>query len=339
MRSAHATIIALVLVLVSSAVACDRPIALAEGAIVQVSFDIPQDAQHLPAGSVVFATAEVTGLAAETPLIVNKGHASGSLGFAVEKPVDAPAILRVYGQKDAGSSPAILYLGTQTLHVAPGVELFAGTAALSHDVTDATPYLDLNRNGRDNLGDLAAGCDPSVPSSFVRVSATDVQFTAGVASRQVVVVDNLVQLPITVRADIVDAAGVGVAVLTAGAEQAPSLPTTGEVQIDAGGSLLLALSFTPANPFLTTGFLSIEAIDDVNVSGGGDATRCKTRIDAPVRIIANVDGGPRAAAAGAQAPVLATGASLGAGGFDAAQVSGFPVDNTASGAALGVALA
>src|SRR4051812_17465356 len=82
---------ALVVVTVAGLAGCDRPIALAEGAIVQVSFDVPGDAVDtaLPKTSTTFVTAEVVGLAAETRLVYDGKHASGSLGFAVKQSTKA----------------------------------------------------------------------------------------------------------------------------------------------------------------------------------------------------------------------------------------------------------
>lgn len=321
----------LVVVAVVVAAACDPPIQLADGAIVRIAVPIPSIA--LPPGALEpQATVEIPGLVAPTALVVVDGVGVAVLAPNPESAGASELLIRVTGGLSA-AAPVVLFQGTQAIDLAPGVEINVDDGALARD---GLPHLDVNRNGRANVDDLESGCDPAAPAGLVRISADDVQLQ-GAGGRQVLVIDNTAGRALQVEASVIDAPGVGVSVVEAAAAlgAVTALPTTELVQLEAGASLLVAVSFEPVNAFLATGFVAVDVVDSIEAPVQG-AAPCGSHVELPVRVIANVNGALTPVDDDDVLPALSPGAEL--QGLDADAVESFPLANLASGEALGVDL-
>jgi hypothetical protein len=240
----------------------------------------------------VEVTLEIPGLLAETPLQADEGltEASGTFVLAASTAGTHPFTLRVRWAPDDDTSVALAeQQGSVTIVAGQDNALDARSdwdvcGAAEPGAPCALRY-DLNRNGTPNLDDLVEGIDPTPPPPFIDVSPDDLAFPSGIRlgsfARQVIVVENTSARPIAATVRLIDAPGATLQLF----EQESASVTAAPRELDLGvldpfEEILVAVSFAPANPFLTVGDVFVDAIDP----------QTRVRQAARVRLLANVDG-------------------------------------------------
>jgi hypothetical protein len=264
-----------------SAIGCGRPIELVDEGVVEISVEAPFDLAFAPDD--LRASAELPGVAAPVTLRLEGESFVGTLPFVVEDDTDTELIVRFTG---AG---VLLARAREAITVEPRAQLERAPSDFQTADADGPEEVlfDVNRNARTNIDDLLAGCAPGVPAATLGVSATDLQFASGVEpgefARQVVVLDNLSGDELDYRARVVGAPGVNISLLEVDAQAQPQprpeLGAAEPLSLEAGGEALLAVTFTPVDSRLTTGFLIIEAVDT-----------CDVEVARAVRLIGNPEG-------------------------------------------------
>jgi hypothetical protein len=210
------------------------------------------------------------------------------------------ATLRVYGRLSAERAEVILGEAQDTVFVSKGTTAFLDFADSHFETCGAADdgvcslRFDDNRNGIANIDDLANAIDPARAQAFLEAPDT-LQFPSGMrpgdVARQALVIDNVGENP--VRIDGVRVAGgqgVGVALYREN-ESAIAAPrrVLSEEQLGTGFVVMpgeeafVALSFSPANDFLTAASILVTATDTVTQVRQGVRTR----------ILANPDGALR----------------------------------------------
>lgn len=277
------------------AFACGRPIELVDEGVVTVEGELPFSLDALPAEAreALRVGAELVGHGAEVTLrITDEGRLVGEVTYHVETEADVSLVVRVSGARNLAEEPVLLAEHRRTLSLVPrgeeAVTLAKGDFTTKGSAgTDAIRF-DKNRNGRANLEDLLAGCAPGVPAPALAVSATDMQFSSAVVpgdyQRQVLVLDNVGDEEVSYWLRVVGAPGVFVSPLLSETLVAPvpglALGAEGEpLTLAPGEEALVAVTFTPADSRLTTGFLVVESSDP-----------CEVRQASSVRLIGNPDG-------------------------------------------------
>jgi predicted outer membrane repeat protein len=226
------------------------------------------------------------------------------------------ATLRVYGRFDADASETLLGEAPGVVDIIKGGRSFVDFGGSRFDPCGATVEggacavrFDENRNGIANVDDLVDGVDAAPQAPFLQAADT-LQFPSGLrvggVARQVIVVDNLSPNPIrieTIRA----AGGQGVGVSTyssaddsvapprrvlEGADLSDDDDDVSDFLVLPGEEAFVAVSFSPANGFLTTASVQVIAVD--TVTGVRQAVRTK--------VIANPDGALRPRDPGYVAP-------------------------------------
>jgi hypothetical protein len=165
MRVGSAPLVCFALAL--TVVGCDTRIVEALDARVTVAVPLPR--LTVPDGApALTADLEVPGLVA-SPLEVRDGAARGSFSLNVgDSTRTLTGVLRVRGQLTAADDIATLAVADVAFDAAPGVEVNVDDATFTFAPTPERPWLDLNRNGKENRADYEAGCDPAVPIDFIR---------------------------------------------------------------------------------------------------------------------------------------------------------------------------
>lgn len=323
MRARVATAIVLLPVCVVG-VACDLPILLAGDTNLTVAVPLPSLSTPETAPPLT-ASIEILGHL-DDPLLVEDGVATGSFAFSVDEAASVHGIIRVKGQLTPADDIATLAVGDFDLDVGKGVEaVLDAVPEFTSARTPERPWLDLNRNDVDNRDDFAAGCDPAVPASFLRVSETDLQLPRD-GDRAVVVVDNLLPRAIALTLSVVDAPGVGIDLVSANGD-ASSFAELDALTLPAGGSLIVAVSYAAVDAFFAQGVIVVSGSDTV------DDGACGTTLRQPVRVLANVGGGTRPADPDQTVPT-----PVAAGGLDAKDIVAVDAGHLASGIPLNVTL-
>ncbi len=284
---------------------CGPTLELIDQGILQPTGTLPFAISDLPPISRerLEVRASVVGLVAETALQIDRdaGTFSGELPFTVEE--DTPVALRVeiLTGWDAVGDPVLLgwtVVEEVTLisrdlvpvdvggfHLAP---IDPGSGDDAERIAIDNRRLDLNRNDVSNLDDLLDGCDPDVPPLAVRLSATDLQFPSGAApgqtARQVIVLDSQRADVVAWSAQVVGAPGAGIGPLDVDVLPQPNpQPTLASPEdpelLGADDEALIAVSYSPTDSRISTGFVVVETLD-----------RCGVRQAGSVRVIGNPDG-------------------------------------------------
>ena len=271
---------------------------------------LPLDALTPAQRALVRVTLEIEGEGTERKLTFDDDDLTIAGDFALDNVGDGgprAALLRAYGRVDGDAAETLLGEATGSVTVVKGSSAFVDFTGSSFETCGAAIVdgacavrFDENRNGASNIDDLVAGVDAAPQPPFLHAADT-LQFPSGLrigaVARQVVVVDNLGSHPI--RIDTIRAAGgQGVGVSTYNAEEdavppprrllaATDLDDDGDGASDfvvlPGEEAFIAVSFSPANSFLTTASVQVVAVDTV------------TRVTQSVRtkVIANPDGALR----------------------------------------------
>jgi len=246
------------------------------------------------------------GVLAETDLVLEGTAITGDVALNnVDADGDRVARLRLYGRATADAGEVLLGEATRTVFIARNGESRIDFSAA--DVFDtcgaAAPpcalRFDVNRNGDSNLIDLlpadkgGRAIDPAPQAPVLDVAPTTLQFPSGVAvgtfARQVIVLENVGPSPIrVVQAEVVAAPGAGLSLFDP--TGAPSSSAKRRLDgglfpgaIAPGAEQLVAVSFAPANNFLTTGAVHVVVEDTVTA----------VRQTARIRLIGNPDGAVR----------------------------------------------
>lgn len=318
----------LALLLLPAVTGCDPPIALAEATNLRVELALPPIARPANAPALT-ALIEIPGLL-EAPLLVTDdgggdATANGTFSFAVDKAATVAALVRIKGQLDPSADTATLLVADVELAVAPGAEVGLTAADFTSAPTEERPWLDLNRNGRDNRTDYESACDPAVPANFLRVSEATLQLVRD-GDRAALLVDNVLPRSIHLDVAVIDAPGVGVDVVS-GTGDATSLAELNQLELAAGQSIILSVSFAAVDAAFSQGVIAISGVDDI------DSDACQTRMMLPVRVVANIAGLPRA-----HDPDDVLPTPFAVAGLAAADITAAPLDNLASGIPLNVDL-
>ena len=160
-----------------------------------------------------------------------------------------------------------------------GVSYNAQTGALETTDPEAECTLssDLNRNGVSNLNDFCAGALPTTPGPFLSISPSTIQFQSGIElgefARQVVLLENLSEDPITLSAEVIGIPGMTIArldptVIEVDGSARRKIESTEDVPfvLEPLSDMLVALSYAPVNGFLATGHLQVGASNAINVT-------------------------------------------------------------------------
>jgi cysteine-rich repeat protein len=246
------------------------------------------------------------GVLAETDLVLEGTAITGDVALNnVDADGDRVARLRLYGRQSADAAEVLLGEATRTVFIARnGESRIDFSAADVFDTCGATASpcalrFDVNRNGDSNLTDLlpadkgGRGIDPAPQAPVLDVAPSTLQFPSGVAvgtfARQVIVLENVGPSPTrVVQAEVVAAPGAGLSLFDP--DGAPSSSAKRRLDgslfpgpIAPGAEQLVAVSFAPANSFLTTGAVHVVVEDTVTA----------VRQTARIRLIGNPDGAVR----------------------------------------------
>jgi hypothetical protein len=341
MRHAFVLFAALTLPFLAS---CGRGFVLVDDVALSLDATLPAGATDLDPGAAATlrATFQIEGLLAETDLVIADGVATGDFTLNVPQSATHTGELRLYGALNVERAPVLLAVSDVSLSLTPGeiVDSQLDAAAWSTDaVADGRP-LDANKNERDNLADLAVGCDPAPAREYLTLSTRDVQFpsglSAGESSRQLVVLTNTHERAVSVRVDVVDALGVGVSRVAVGdGDDGGGLPRPSDVPLPSievptmapGAEVLIGLTFSPATEFLSTGLVALRVDEEPFAAGG-----CGNAQGDAIFVIGNADAPLQSPPTGSE-PFTAVAAGADLGGFAPADVQVFPLDNVWGGVA------
>ena len=241
--------------------------------------------------ALVSATLEISGGAlTETPLVLGDDLTTVSGTFDVQNvaaTAERTLTLRVYGRFLPTSDQVLLgrIVKPITLQPAQDVEV----AFVAADVFDScggeagacSVLFDANRNGASNIDDLlersrsgGRGIDPAPQAPYLVTSSEQLQFPSGVRlgtfARQLVVLENFGENPVTISAAaVVGGQGFSISILdSTGLSVTPpgrALAADAFASVAAGQEAFVAVSFSPANSFVTTGSLFVRVQDQVTL--------------------------------------------------------------------------
>ncbi|MBM4281399.1 MAG: hypothetical protein FJ137_11790, partial [Deltaproteobacteria bacterium] len=300
MRSTRLWPVLATLVMLATACAEPSPMALPAG--------LGLDALTPARRALVRMTLTIDGDAVERPLVFDAEALTIAGELAIDNVGDGgerAVLLRAWGRFDDEAVETLLGEARGVVTVKRGAAAFVDFGDSTFDSCGSSAVgcavrFDENRNAASNIDDLIAGRDPAPQAPFLQAPDT-LQFPSGLRigaiARQVVVIDNLAPHP--VRIDTIRAAGgqgVGVSTYSADTDAIPPprrVLASADLDVDGdevsdfvvqpGEEAFIAVSFSPANGFLTTASVQVVAVDTVTLVG--QAVRTK--------VIANPDGALR----------------------------------------------
>jgi hypothetical protein len=248
-------------------------------------------------------------LVAEQPLVldVDAGTIAGELLLGnVGAGGTRPAVLRLYGRLSEATAEVLLGEATAVVDVRPGTKNRLDFAGASFDVCGGADVcalrFDENRNGRRNVDDLYAGVDPAPQAPFLAAADT-LQFASGLrvggSARQVLVIENTAPHPVRIdAARVAGGQGIGLSTYAPGVTEVPAPRRVldaaffdgdgdgaSDLIVAPGEEAFFAVTFAPANAFLTTASVHVVAVDTVTL----------VEQAVPTKVIGNADGALRPA--------------------------------------------